>query len=294
MTYRAPVADIQSALDHGADFASALREGLFGDLTEDVVEAVLAEAGRFAGEVIAPLNAVGDRARHASSRTAPSPCRRAGRRPTGRGRRPAGTALPRLRNAAARTCRYAVNAACIEMWNSAAMAFGLGPLLTMAGVDALAAHGSDELKRALSRQARLRRVDGDDAAHRAAGRLRRRRAAHARGARRRRQLPHHRPEDLHHLRRARPDRQHHPFRAGAAAGRAARHARAFRCSWCRNSCSTPDGSPGRAQRRARAFDRAQARHPCLADLHHGVRRPRRRAPAISSARRTTAWPACSR
>src|SRR6202023_171670 len=42
----------------------------------------------------------------------------------------------------------AVNAACIEMWNSAAMAFGLGPLLTMAGVDALIAHGSDELKRA--------------------------------------------------------------------------------------------------------------------------------------------------
>src|SRR5437762_11249191 len=34
------------------------------------------------------------------------------------------------------------------MWNSAAMAFGLGPLLTMAGVDALIAHGSDELKRA--------------------------------------------------------------------------------------------------------------------------------------------------
>ena len=27
------------------------------------------------------------------------------------------------------------------------MAFGLGPLLTMAGIDALAAHGSDELKR---------------------------------------------------------------------------------------------------------------------------------------------------
>src|SRR5207248_6481556 len=42
----------------------------------------------------------------------------------------------------------AVNAACTEMWNSAAMAFGLGPLLTMAGVDALIAHGSDELKRA--------------------------------------------------------------------------------------------------------------------------------------------------
>jgi acyl-CoA dehydrogenase len=34
------------------------------------------------------------------------------------------------------------------MWNSAALAFGLGPLLTMAGVDALEAHGSDALKRA--------------------------------------------------------------------------------------------------------------------------------------------------
>jgi alkylation response protein AidB-like acyl-CoA dehydrogenase len=34
------------------------------------------------------------------------------------------------------------------MWNSAAMAFGLGPLLTMAGIDALAEHGSDALKRA--------------------------------------------------------------------------------------------------------------------------------------------------
>src|SRR5215218_3143307 len=32
------------------------------------------------------------------------------------------------------------------MWNSAAMAFGLGPLLTMSTVEALAAHGSEELK----------------------------------------------------------------------------------------------------------------------------------------------------
>src|SRR5579863_3804402 len=34
------------------------------------------------------------------------------------------------------------------MWNAAAMAFGLGPLLTMGAIDALNAHGSDELKRA--------------------------------------------------------------------------------------------------------------------------------------------------
>ena len=70
MTYRAPVADIKFALDHTAGFASALGEGVFGDLTDDVVEAVLAEAGRFADEVIAPLNTVGDRAGRAASTTA--------------------------------------------------------------------------------------------------------------------------------------------------------------------------------------------------------------------------------
>ena len=82
-------------------------------------------------------------------------------------------------------------------------------------------------------------------------------------------------EDLHHLRRARPDRQHHPFRAGAAARCAARHARAFRCSWCRSS-GQRRRLARRAQRRARAFDRAQARHPRLADLHHGLWRQGRR------------------
>src|SRR5450631_1122595 len=33
------------------------------------------------------------------------------------------------------------------MWNSGSMAFGIGPALTMAAIDALAAYGSDELKR---------------------------------------------------------------------------------------------------------------------------------------------------
>ena len=41
----------------------------------------------------------------------------------------------------------------------------------------------------------------------------------------RRDLSHLRPEDLHHLRRARHGRQHRPSRAGAPARRAARHAR---------------------------------------------------------------------
>jgi acyl-CoA dehydrogenase len=58
MTYAAPVADMAFALQHSAGFGATLGEGLLG---EDVVEAVLAEAGRLATDIIAPLNTVGDR-----------------------------------------------------------------------------------------------------------------------------------------------------------------------------------------------------------------------------------------
>ena len=60
MTYQAPLTDMGFALKYGAALLPALEEGFFGDLTIDDVEAVLTEAGRMAGEVIAPLNRVGD------------------------------------------------------------------------------------------------------------------------------------------------------------------------------------------------------------------------------------------
>ena len=146
MTYRAPVADIAFALKHGAGLSEALAAGLYGDLGEDVVDAVLAEAGRFATDVIAPLNTVGDR--HGTpfkdgAVTTPPGWKEAYRAWAAAGWNglagPAewgGQALP-----------HAINAACIEMWNSASMAFGIGPVLTMAAIDALAAHGTDDLKR---------------------------------------------------------------------------------------------------------------------------------------------------
>src|SRR5438093_1308323 len=59
MSYRAPVADIAFTLKHGAGLAPTLAAG--GELTAADVDAVLEEAGRFATDVIAPLNAAGDR-----------------------------------------------------------------------------------------------------------------------------------------------------------------------------------------------------------------------------------------
>ena len=139
MSYRAPIADIAFTLKQaGAPFE--------GELSEDVIDAVLEEAGRFASEIIAPLNQVGDR--HGTPfkdgvvtmppgwKEAYAAWTAAGWNGLAASPEWGGQGLPHL-----------VNAACTEMWNSAAMAFGLGPLLTMAGVEALTEHGSEALKK---------------------------------------------------------------------------------------------------------------------------------------------------
>src|SRR5215469_9258464 len=146
MTYQAPVADIVFALKNAAGFGPALAEGLYGELADDVVEAVLAEAGKFANDILSPLNAIGDRdgARFKDGAVTTAP----GWKEAYRAWAQAGwNAVAAPAQWGGQELPHALNAACIEMWNSATMAFGLGPVLTMAAIDALHAHGSDELKR---------------------------------------------------------------------------------------------------------------------------------------------------
>ncbi|MBX6327698.1 MAG: acyl-CoA dehydrogenase [Pseudolabrys sp.] len=145
MTYRAPIADIIHSLKHAAGLKAALDEGLYGDLDESTVDSVLTEAGRFASEVIAPLNRVGDKFGTSfkdGTVTMPPGWKQAYTSWAAAGWN--GLAAPVAFGGQA--LPHAVNAACIEMWNSASMAFGIGPVLTMAAVDALNAHGSEELK----------------------------------------------------------------------------------------------------------------------------------------------------
>jgi 3-(methylsulfanyl)propanoyl-CoA dehydrogenase len=145
MTYRAPVADIAFALKHAAGLKAALAEGLYGDLDEETVDSVLTEAGRFASDVIAPLNKIGDQ--HGTPF-------KDGKVTTPPGWKEAYTAwaaagwngLAAPVEFGGQELPHALNAACIEMWNSASMAFGIGPLLTMAAADTLARAGTDELK----------------------------------------------------------------------------------------------------------------------------------------------------
>src|SRR4029079_13524753 len=63
MSYRAPVADIAFTLKHAAGLKNALAEGIYGDLDEETVNSVLAEAGRYASHVHAPLHTVGEQFR---------------------------------------------------------------------------------------------------------------------------------------------------------------------------------------------------------------------------------------
>ena len=91
----------------------------------------------------------------------------------------------------------------------------------------------------------------------------------------RRPLPGHRPEDLHHLRRARHGRQHRAPGAGAHARRAGRRARHLAV----HRAEVPGRrrrQAGQAQRPALRVAGAQARHPCQPDLRDVVRRRRRR------------------
>jgi len=147
MAYRAPLADIAFALKHAAGLKAALAEGLYGDLDEAMVDQVLVEAGRFAGDVIAPLNRVGDKSGTPfkdGAVTTPPGWKAAYTAWAAAGWN--GVAAPA--DYGGQELPHAVNAACIEMWNSGSMAFGIGPALTMAAIDALFAYGSDDLKKA--------------------------------------------------------------------------------------------------------------------------------------------------
>src|SRR6202521_2368201 len=146
MTYRAPINDMLLALNHGAGLAAAVKAGHYGDFDADITTAVLEEAGRFASDVLAPLNRVGDehgiKLEAGKVTTAPGwpdayqRWAAAGWNAVSGPEAFGGQGLP-----------LAINAACTEIWSAANIAFGLCPLLTLSAIEALDAHGSDELKK---------------------------------------------------------------------------------------------------------------------------------------------------
>ncbi len=143
--YRAPVKDMRFVMDEIAGFNELAQLPAFAEATPDLADAILDEAAKFAGEVIAPLNRIGDQQGCQLGadgvRTPPgwkeaySQYRAAGWNgitlPTEFG----GQGLPNTLGIAAK-----------EMLCAANISFSLGPLLTTGAVEALLTCASDELK----------------------------------------------------------------------------------------------------------------------------------------------------
>jgi alkylation response protein AidB-like acyl-CoA dehydrogenase len=141
--YQAPLADIDFVLDSIVDLTSISKLNGYQHADPDTVSGVLAEAGRFFSEVIAPTNRIGDQQ---GSRlvdgavVTPDGFREAYAKYVESGW--AGVHLPEEWGGGGMP--YSVGIAVQEMFKSANMAFSLCPLLTQAAIDALLEHGSDE------------------------------------------------------------------------------------------------------------------------------------------------------
>ncbi len=144
--YAAPLADMRFSLAEIAGMSEIAELPGCEQATADVVDAVLEEAGKLAGDVLAPLNQTADRQgsslENGVVRT-PAGFRDAYTRYVDGG----WNALPFGVEEGGQGLPMALSTAVLEMWTSANMSFALCPLLTVGAVEALTAHGSDEQKR---------------------------------------------------------------------------------------------------------------------------------------------------
>ncbi|RLQ87435.1 acyl-CoA dehydrogenase [Notoacmeibacter ruber] len=144
--YRAPVSEISHTLKHTVDFSAAMEKGRFGEeVSEDLVDAILDEAARFANEEMTPLGPNGDRdgvsVKDGTVTTAEGWADLYRRWIEG-----GWNAITGPEDFGGQGLPMALGLAVAEMWNSASVAFSLCPTLTMGAVEALEAHGTDELK----------------------------------------------------------------------------------------------------------------------------------------------------
>jgi alkylation response protein AidB-like acyl-CoA dehydrogenase len=145
MTFTAPLKDMLFVIDELADIEKVSTLQGFEDATLDTAHAVLDEAAKFNGEVLAPLNFEGDKhpSTWSNGEVTTTPGFKEAFRQFGEGgwqgvMHPAefgGQELPKL-----------IATPCIEMMNSANLSFALCPLLTDGAIEALLTAGSDDLK----------------------------------------------------------------------------------------------------------------------------------------------------
>lgn len=144
-TYAAPIRDMKFVVNElvGLDQIAALPG--CEEVTPDLVDAVLEEAGKFAAGVLDPLNHPGDKvgARLENNIVTSAPGFKEAFRQFSEG---GWTGLNCDPQYGGQGLPHIISAQTSEMWNSANMAFCLCPMLTAGVVAALMRHGSDQQK----------------------------------------------------------------------------------------------------------------------------------------------------
>ncbi len=143
--YAAPTDDMRFLIADviGLDRLNALSG--HEDVSADLLDAVLEQAGKLAGEVIAPLNRIGDEQGSVLENGVV-------RMPEGfkeayaQYRDGGWNAVPFDPDYGGQGLPWTIAMALAEMWQSANMSFGLCPMLNQGAVEAIAEHGSDEQK----------------------------------------------------------------------------------------------------------------------------------------------------
>ncbi len=141
-SYKAPVADMQFVLKN---VVGLNRLEKAKDLDDQMLATILEEAGKLAGDVLAPLNRVGDQTgaklENGSVKTP------AGFKEAYRQYREGGwNGVPFNPDYGGQGLPLALAFAVQEMWQSANMSFGLCPMLNQAAVEAIDVHGTQEQK----------------------------------------------------------------------------------------------------------------------------------------------------
>ncbi|MFI4914637.1 MAG: acyl-CoA dehydrogenase family protein, partial [Steroidobacterales bacterium] len=145
MNYRAPLKDLLFVLEHLLHASELARLARYGDYGAELAESILLEAARFGEQVLAPINALGDRTGATWSPTGvcmPGPFRQAYEQFVAAG-------WPQLTVDTAHGGQgvpLVLGAAAEEIWFGANLAFMLCPLLGRGAAEALEAVGSRELQ----------------------------------------------------------------------------------------------------------------------------------------------------
>lgn len=143
--YRAPVTEIAHTLKHVTDLGNAMDTGRAGELSEDLLDAILEEAGKFASEEVAPLSEIGDRQGTSLSNgnvTMPDGWNDLYQRWAEGG----WNSLTGPEEFGGQALPMSLQTAAFEMWNSGSLAFAIGPTLTIGAIEAVEQHASDAIK----------------------------------------------------------------------------------------------------------------------------------------------------